>query len=148
MTPAQEILRMIEGVAVDDTDSLNEINAHVHIYVGKDASLMARYEWNIEKCLSLYRQYPQLVSDYCGSRDALKAIRPDGWWPASYERDRVCVGSCPTRIGYENQKNPGFENRIHSPRFLPTEELAELHAIIQAIQHDRDNAATNNQKGD
>jgi hypothetical protein len=67
------------------------------------------------------------------SRDALKSIRPSGW---TFLCDNRSSG---TDLTYYP---PGLLEKYPSlseirTGVLPTEELAELHAIIQAITHER-----------
>lgn len=64
---------------------------------------------------------------YTRSRDALKAIRPDGW---RFEFKWVSSG---TIFYYSAQR----KNKTFISAAMPTEELAELHAIIQAIERER-----------
>ena len=106
MTEAQTILDMLEAVTEDTpTETLDEIDYLV---------------WTIANRKDpFYTGVPM----YTRSRDALKAVRPDGvviqvrYYPEGFQGDAV---------GSKGQ----------SPR-LPTEELAELHAIVQAIEWER-----------
>jgi len=74
--------------------------------------------------------YLSHFTKYTRSRDALKAIRPEGWfltmegWP----QDKPPLWRYKISLRY-------MTNFISPP--LQTEELAELHAIIQAIGYDR-----------
>jgi hypothetical protein len=134
MTPAQTILKLIESVDPSDTAKLDEIDArvwcltHGQEYVGRNVSG--------EECFrngynGMTPTSARKARKYTRSRDALKAIRPEGFvWQhlTHYE-------GFSTRA----ELNPVTDKSIvlSSPRFLPTEELAELHAIIQAIEHER-----------
>jgi hypothetical protein len=72
------------------------------------------------------------VIKYTRSRDALKAIRPEEWYIDLTQRkhwNEAIVGHRPSNTG-------SLQEVLTSPR-LPTEELAELHAIIQAIEYER-----------
>lgn len=75
------------------------------------------------------------VVQYCNDRNALKAIRPEGWYfDITNEDDLVYCGAYKPN-GYVYKKNFIF---LESPTLL-TETLAELHAIIQAIEWERNN---------
>lgn len=131
---AKEILKMIEEVSPDDTAKLDEIDARFwcfkngHSYIDGKGS---RYKAEDKGKVELYEMRPQ--DTVTRSRDALKAIRPqqgcsvfrlfnaddwDGW--------KCQISWFPTSVA----------KYITSPT-LKTEELAELHAIIQAIEYER-----------
>lgn len=136
----QELLRLIETVDHTDEAKLDELDARVHEYLGffwhgdgkstewkEWAGHWANYEGNkrgkgLCEC-STQMDFSEDPKTYTRSRDALKAIRLDGW---------VCFASliinCKRYIGY------GFKRKkkIRTPD-LPTEELAELHAVIQSM---------------
>jgi len=65
---------------------------------------------------------------YTRSRDALKSIRPDGWFSVDENAAKGWQASI-------NQPDT-TEQYFYITR-LPTEELAELHIIIQAKAHER-----------
>jgi hypothetical protein len=68
---------------------------------------------------------------YSISRDALKAIRPKRWtFDIYWHEDGV---ECLAAIGAAYNRNSPL---IVAKRF-PAEQLAELHAIIQAIEYER-----------
>lgn len=118
MTPAQEILNLIETVDPSDTAKLDEIDRAVRLYIdpAQDA-----YE----------KEFLYDLKKYTRSRDALKSIRPGEWTfqiqNASYGFD---VFYYPPMFGLVEGPSP---MRSFA---LPTEELAELHAIIQAIEYE------------
>ncbi len=63
---------------------------------------------------------------FMSSRDALKSIRPEGWW--------FRMGTDPNQehmAGLYNSKT-GDEGFMTDEEPMPTEEAAELHAIMQA----------------
>lgn len=70
---------------------------------------------------------------YTRSRDALKAIRPRGWGfdiQTHNHRGDVVSWRCIAEL---------CDKQVHfSSGVLLSEELAELHAIIQAIAYERD----------
>jgi len=116
MSEAKKILEMIESVAPDDTDTLNKINVMVWCYLNN-----VKYQ----------TAFPAII--YTNSRDTLKAIRPEGWYVDVIPEGRYkyLKWTCQMTAAYS-----GGECRAS---FLPTEELAELHAIIQAIEWEREN---------
>lgn len=136
----KEILKLIESVDPSDTAKLDEIDARVWYYV-------EGHEWYpdcevlrteppsgvvlLQKNRESITRFPSRIRKYTRSRDALKAIRPKGW---DY--------NCGRRMGaFDVGENylawfRGEDRSAHS-KPLPTEELAELHAIIQAIAHER-----------
>jgi hypothetical protein len=122
---AKEILKMIE--AVDSSREVNEINNRLD-----EIDFMAM-QYLYPK-LGLHK-HDHVIVDSCGvriradyytrSRDALKAIRPDGYFNYSASSH----GICNFVLFKDNTKIESADCK--------TEELAELHAIIQAIEHDR-----------
>ena len=135
MTSAQEILKMIEEVSPDDTAKLDEIDARVTVWLeGYDWGSSQAYMKN-QSVLEFYSEegleHRYYISHYTRSRDALKQIRPEGfllrefqdvngkWQAGLYKPSEAFVGTSSLRL------------------WLPTEELAELHAIIQAIEYER-----------
>lgn len=132
-----EILRLIETVSPDDTAKLDEIDARVqayiigHHYINHEStschtSLIYRHRTTNEVLIFIANKYTR-------SRDALKAIRPEGWMFSVIQ----ILSSEPTFKAEMTIQiaNDDFEN--FTSRFSPTEELAELHAVIQAISHER-----------
>lgn len=139
MTDVEIILFLIEHVDPTDSQVLDEIDVRTHAFVFGYKLGMAESSFLAEPdILVAQRKDGSTVAgcraiQYTRSRDALKAIRPD--WKIQYE-------GCDTMFVFEMFKCiPAAEDyleeiEISSP-YLPTEELAELHAIIQAIDHDR-----------
>lgn len=118
MSDYKKILELIEAVDPSDRAALDEIDAKVQWYIG------------------ITQEPIVLPISYTRSRDALKAIRPEGW-----EFDVCNVFGCKDG-SYEYTVYNG-KHSIESPspplgRRFKTEELAELHAIIKAIAHDRE----------
>lgn len=116
MTDAQTILRLIEAVDPEDSEKLDEIDA-----------LVFGLEREIDKVAIAIEVPRDSIPSYTRSRDALKAIRPEGF----IEIDVTNGARCGLNLRAANYE--AFE----SPK-LPTEELAELHAIIQAIEFERE----------
>ena len=150
MSDAQKILDMIENVSPDDTDTLDEIDARVDrwlkiLWIERQKTNNIR-ESVAEACADLARAGRE-ISKYTRSRDALKSIRPNNYtisgahqhiemtkdaWMAVNKFRGFCVKADVS--GYVNPYWHGLEV------YLPTEELAELHAIIQAIEYERQNS--------
>lgn len=144
MSDAQKILEMIENVYTEDTDALDEIDARVWCFLnGITLTKIIRYSGNAlfgkVKCWRT-REYGDIhrlfwskpietttFYTYTRSRNSLKLTRPEGW-SISIENDGDidCFMTC---------KNPPY-HQVSAPA-LPTEELAELHTIIQAIDYER-----------
>ena len=128
MSEAKRILEMIEGVSPDDVGTLDEIDARVWCWITKH-----------QKCPHRVAVNNARVKKYTRSRDALKSIRPDGWnVQISYGRSVHLKHKTTALVSMISHKD-GHE--VTSPNktdtALPTEELAELHAIIQAIEWER-----------
>ncbi len=127
---AQDILRMIEGVDPTDTQRLDGIDARVWCYLNGKSFDRVEY---------LDGVVPILIADkiilsfadwhpYTRSRDALKGIRPEWFYPVVQWH-----GAEGWRSSY-CEKN--YRTMFYS-KMLPTEELAELHAILQAVEWER-----------
>lgn len=155
MTPSEIILFQIEHVDPEDTAALDEIDFRASLYVfgdrityteGNGQTFLDRGLWAVKKPRkneSLFRENEGWVetaeyfvcgewNQYTRSRDALKAIRPEGWW--------LLIKHVYPNFTYEGWlyaplKHPKLV--FHAHAVFPTEELAELHAIIQAIQWER-----------
>ena len=133
MTQASKILELIETVNPDDSDALDEIDARAWCWV-KNKNIDEHFEldafngvWVISKEIKIQDNF-----QYTRSRDALKSIRPEGW---------AISGNYQYKWGLHTifLYKWGMENASFESKMLPTEELAELHAIIQAIEYERNN---------
>jgi len=127
---AKKILAMIEAVDPADTKTLDEIDALVSVYIDKP---QAEYD----------RAFGYDPKQYTRSRDALKAIRPKGWKVTMLHS--VPIDGFQFKMQDRMDTPNGDAKHIESPwhrRFDPcdgyTEELAELHAIIQAVDFERE----------
>ncbi|MCG8345376.1 MAG: hypothetical protein MI685_09510 [Chlorobiales bacterium] len=133
---SRKILEMIEDVDPDDEKTVDEINARVWAFFNlskgnprvsfNGGSIHYRYDhWDEDASTALVHKFE--YSDYARSRDALKSIRPEGWelglvpWTDN-GRDLHSYTATLTHL----EREPFFT----AP--AKTEELAELHAIIQA----------------
>lgn len=137
MTPAQKILEMIENVDPADSAAMDEIDVLVDKYLGYEHycyvdPLGAGVKFIGRKTSGTNG----LVPRYTRSRDALKAIRPEGW---DFEMCPVINGryECVLSQTWSLADTGDYESREVGKYQLPTEELAELHAIIQAIEWER-----------
>lgn len=150
MNEIQTILKMIEEVDPADTAKLDEIDARVwcwlngYIYIPHNYSDTWNYRYKPDEkfegyiCGSLGTG--EDAQKYTRSRDALKAIRPDGWLMNEIFEYKE-VASLGTRHSWHVGLIKKFpEEAVESPGLMPTEELAELHAIIQAIEWERTHA--------
>lgn len=128
MQEHEKILQMIEQVKPDDTAMLDEIDARVSCYIHPHIELV---EYNNGACHAIRNSdgFTGMPPQYTRSRDALKAIRPDGW-------DVLCFQQYEGENSFELMT---LDNKVRTKEYLkfPTEELAELHAIIQAIAYER-----------
>lgn len=134
---AKDILKLIEAVDPADSDALDEIDcrvsAHFHEQWEFDTvtcgTMPDHPEWELSWRTKVHPNSNKTTiwhsPKYTRSRDALKAIRPEGWW-VTYIREDIANFWC-VKLAYGNYY-------IVSPS-LPTEELAELHAITQAIEY-------------
>lgn len=137
MTSAAAILGMIEAVGTPKPDQgafevmprLKEINLKVMYFVMPEEEV---FKYLIYDAIGApVKPWPE----YCTSRDALRMIRPGGWMIASVPN--MLANELGSYFG-EARRGPDFASftGLYSPD-LPTEELAELHAIIQAIEFER-----------
>jgi hypothetical protein len=156
---AQNILRMIETVDPSDTAKLDEIDARVWcllhnktlhcmsvypsyyqegkeyssipMFIYHDISDIEHHRFQGERCLSDVPQYTR-------SRDALKAIRPKGWTFKMYGDDGSGQGIRATLTKWQmGHGTMIIDAAVNAWLIGKTEELAELHAVIQAIAHER-----------
>ena len=142
---AETILKMIEEVDPADSETLDEIDARVWCW--KDGRFFEFIEQTPDLGKIFHYKHDEKhrggsfgnlsgLPKYTRSRDALKSIRPE-----SYEFVSIVTqeGAC-CEIWFDNRTNvrgPKEGEELESP-LLPTEELAELHAIIQSIQYERE----------
>lgn len=151
MTTAEQILKMIDEVSPDDTEKLDEIDARVWAYLilpidgltvsFNGGSVYYRYAaWPKDVRTVLHHSFQH--DKFTRSRDALKAIRPEGFktWAFfdGYKEGAKYRAEMFTSEMLDEQ-NRTMKEIIIQTGWLPTEELAELHAIIQAIEYGRNN---------
>ena len=126
MQDYQELLKLIEEVDQKDTVAMDKIDRAVCLWL-KSPERRKRIENGI---VGLYH-----IPKYTRSRDALKAIRPEGWLFNICNLAEFFECELFTTEGddpfSENAKVITFNGKS------ATEELAELHAIIQAIAYER-----------
>ena len=142
-----KILELIEGVDVDDTETLDEIDARVDCWLHNNEfrciDTNGWFEYVYHRCDAgnCIKADVKEIVQYSRDRNALKAIRPNDfmYYQISHELD-LCfhnseTGEAKTCDMY-NVIVDIPEIKIKTP-WLPTEELAELHAIIQTIAWER-----------
>ncbi len=144
MTPAEKLLKMIEDVDPDDSDTLDEIDARFWCFSNGEVFEKAKRKYvgsALGDCICINFYHPDaghgngfttIREYYTRSRDVLKAARLKDWTYSSHQN----------RKGFEYPKLGwvvSLGSVCRSP-ILPTEELAELHAIIQAKEWDKENA--------
>lgn len=135
MSEAQKILELIENVDPSDTDTLDEIDARVWCWLNdRNADEIFVTHPNTPHPFWSYILYQSSFENFGGkyctrSRDALKGMRPMAF---AYT------------LTYEDQKGwRAAMTWVHNAevQFVSpvgwNEELAELHAVIQAIEHER-----------
>lgn len=165
----ETILKMIKEVSPDDTAKLDEIDARTHEYLGYWSWWISKHDCfkiaikgsdgpdfsfpshgfysgycpETGKKKKIPKQFPYAdvkyeigCPEYTRSRDALKAVRPE-WYFIRAGGDWRSTGEFYCLI-YSTQVVPQFY-----VDHAPTEELAELHAIIQAIAYERKQDANN-----
>jgi len=141
----KQILEMIESVDPSDTAKLDEIDARVWCYL--ESHTFACIKWDRIFVLDEHQCEIEKFNGICTlkftrSRDALKAIRPEGW-QYCMEHSPAIGFQCTLQDKMGSPDNP--PNIFKSPWYKAgsggrtglTEELAELHAILQAIAHER-----------
>jgi len=122
----KSILKMIETVDPADTAKLDEIDARVAEYTqDRDCEDPHIFQDYLD-----FLKHGFDVPFFTRSRDALKAIRPKGWNYRISESDTHKFW-CELREGYETSYDKVVIGKA------ATEEIAELHAIIQAIEYER-----------
>lgn len=144
MSESDKILELIEGANPHDEAVMREIDARVWCYT--DLYGKKKFDDLTKGIWDTPYWFDDSMMDkggdvrcplYTISRDALKSIRPDGWWPqlgfhAAAELDGF---SFPDRWDCCLwHKDWPFK----ACRDMATEELAELHCIIQAIKWERE----------
>lgn len=156
---AQTILKMIEGVDPSDADALDEIDARVTCLllgleyhgVGENNSGQKLWMSRVKNPnVGLAGWLRASFRRYTRSRDALKSIRPDGGiFSLEMEhslglkgfRYMISIGGNGGRSATKDFRSPWWRSVNGELDFKKglTEELAELHAIIQAIEWKREN---------
>lgn len=159
MTDDETTLKMIEEVDPAHTAKLDEIDARVWCFLKGYTFLYLEHFSSSGKAVKCFRYddngtcgLARSQIKYTRSRDALKAIRPEGWqfqivWRTG-EKGRpfggrygevwkVCASGYLIDESHGKYGEMGCLTVDLGNHPLPTEELAELHAIIQAIAYER-----------
>lgn len=151
MSDAKKILEMINSVDPADAVRLDEIDALCWCYVYKqeyvghrridpvwktvchvpkhdnENGLQVGFKW--ADCASV----AAWAKEYTRSRDALKAIRPEGY---TLSLNTIVLMANWESYATLTEAGGGYQTK---PECLPTEELAELYAVIQCIEYERAN---------
>lgn len=140
---AKDILVLIASVDPADTDRMDEIDARTHCFVyGKDyKGFKPKYSgWSAAEYI-VNDNVSLPVRAYTRSRDALESIRPP-----SYQQMEMWAG-CAWHVSGQIKSMAHIFFRKKSGALvdftslaLPTEHLAELHALIQGIDDERQRA--------
>lgn len=131
----QHLLKMIEGVDVKDTDTLDEIDARFWCFLNNEGTPefkqkttytlgggeVTRGGWGINDT----KEPVWFLTEYTRSLDALHEVMPDGWYMSGGGYNNVGKFWTFKIFTWSNNET------IYS-RPLPTMHLAWLHAIIQA----------------
>jgi hypothetical protein len=127
----KDLLTAISSAKVDDERGLDEIDALVHSFlVNREFKQIGD-----GRCYYHDKGYTNSdhVSAYSRSRDALKGIRPKGWYFNGVRFNVFGASAVFHKLDEKMLRTEVFSSG------LPSEELAELYCIIAAIQHDRAN---------
>jgi len=138
----KEILKLIESVLPNDTGALDEIDSAVQHFLNPGNPFP-------ETKMECYKKFGitnyMFWFEYTRSRNALKAIRPKGLCLClsleSIHTTKTAGFVATMRPEYTKSTRPKIIPMAQRSPPLPTEELAELHAIIQSIQWERDNVS-------
>ena len=125
---ARELLTMIEGVDLDNVMFLQELDARFKCCLVNIPFIEISYDSSVDECSCVVGDgktyyFPQ----YHCCRNTLKAARPEGFVIGVRWLGREVTEY--TAVGYGFLKGNSF---CILPQELPTEELAEFHAIVQA----------------
>lgn len=125
----RKLLTLIENADPADNKALDEIDARVWEFIGPEKHKPGEIK------------YPGLRPSYTASRDAIKIIRPEGWITSLHNSiimrtDGPQKWQCQMSM-FENVHLKERCAKIVFSGDCNSEELAELHAIIQAIEFER-----------
>jgi len=141
MSDYLEILKLIETVDPADAAKMDRLDAQVFCYVYghryealptnyKDTHNFTYYPAHDLDAIAPYTGTIGIeAGPYSRSRDALKSIRPEGWIFTISNFDSE-------HTWFQSDGHKDVYGEILTPP-VKTEELAELHAIISAIEHER-----------
>ncbi|QKZ15906.1 hypothetical protein [Spirosoma sp. KUDC1026] len=130
MTDAQTILKLIETVDPADTAKLDEIDARATAFYLRQTydTYSNTVGFDNERCVYTKEHGWIKRLELTRSRDALKAIRPEGYFLICNDQNDPEQFRCEFLASHKT---------LTIYAYAPTEELAELHAIIQAIEYER-----------
>lgn len=130
VTFAEAASRRLDDLLVaieDDQPDQDKLDAQIHAFLNNHK--IRKYDDRAYYFSGGYIS-SNYIPRYCTSRDVLKSIRPKGWVFSINNLD----GFGTTVRGIKH----GFGDKVSSRYDMDSEELAELHAIIQAIAKDRE----------
>jgi len=144
--PSTKILELIENVDVNDAnvaDILDEIDARVWCLLNDKEPQFLNGFWGFVGYSTYGGNCHTGADKYTRSRDALKSIRPEGWDISIYADHfygEPPIWNC--TIGLHSKEGDVVTKEFTSSsqatgEGMLTEELAELHAIVQAIAYER-----------
>lgn len=130
MTHAQQRLSLIENVDPADTAGIDEIDKRTQAFLhGLDQEGTGADQFGELRVWEMYSE--DEYKPYTRSRDALGTIWPKGW----------LFGTTIGSMDYNKFYCVGFKHEQWNTKVsgaeLGTKELAELHAILQAIEYER-----------
>jgi len=148
MTPAEKILKMIEAVDPVDSDTLDEIDARFHgikcggefieFGIGNYKNPSAIYKDIAHKGAENFVTERDRIPKVTRSRDALKAERSEGYnYSCGYEWSSE-NGEFAFKFRTAGMWKSGGAN-VRVKIYGLTEELAELHTIVQVKQWEEEN---------
>ncbi len=141
MSDAQTILAMIEQVDPADIAKLDEIDARVWCFIAGRNPEGEAWAGNEQIPYWKYVLWRDEHREYSRSRDALRSIRPAGFQFIDQKANNQKWAYCELidKDGF-TFKSPDYktdDDGLSIPVYLPTEEVAELHVIIQALAYER-----------
>lgn len=134
---SEELLKMIEEVDPADSTAIEEIEARYICFKMRDVYEGITHDTSTDETpMAKGRNGVYYFDNYATSRDVLKRERPDNvsLTITAFIKMNFCF--CTANYWDTKGGTPSDPLPFLSPD-LPTEELAEFHAIIQAIAYDR-----------
>ncbi|WP_435640344.1 hypothetical protein [Micavibrio aeruginosavorus] len=129
-----KLLKLVESANSSDTAILDEIDGRFWLYIHHPQLEYLTFDnsrtvFAKDESGKFHSFFEAHLAIYTRSRDELKRARPDGW----IVTDVSYFSSTGEHTCLMRKKGVAFAYCEHAP----TEELAELHAIVQAIALER-----------